>query len=221
MSTTDLLTRIAIAAAISHVLAGPLLAQTQPAAEKAESATQQAVEACEKAVQDLLATKGTPVADVKFAGAPTSQPRLSGDGQIALQGAGSWRTNGGVNTFAYTCNVNAESFEVAGVVMRDTSPSSANKASAKASSLEPNLTNISPEACESSVAAILRKRWPRVSEISFESTTRQLNQAGPNATELHGQGRALASPGAAVSHFSFDCEFDSRNGRILNTKVSK
>ena len=221
MSTTDLLTRIAIAAAIGPLLSGSLMAQTPAAAEKSEPVGQQAVAACEKAVQDLLATKGTPVADVKFIGTPTSQPRLSGDGQLALQGAGNWRTNGGINTFAYTCNVDAESFEVFGVVMRDTSPSSAKKTPTKASGLEPNLTNISPTACESSVAAILRKRWPRVSEISFESSTRQLNQAGPNTTELQGQGRALASPGAAVSHFSFDCEFDSRDGRILNTQVSK
>lgn len=219
MSKPDLTSRIALVFVMSHALVGPLLAQSQPAAEGSATGDQKAAAACEKAVHELLATKGTPSAEVKFAASPTPQPRLSGEGQIVLQGAGSWQAGGASNSFAYTCNVDAESFEVAGIVMRDTSPASS-KVTPVRSSLEPNMANLSPTACESSVAAILRKRWPRVSEISFESSTRHLNQSGPNMTELHGRGRALPAPGAAISYFGFDCEIDSRDGRVIKTQVS-
>jgi hypothetical protein len=220
MSKTDLTFRIAIALIMNHLLAGPLWAQSPPTAEGSVAGDQKAATACEKSVHDLLATKGAPVAEVKFVGSPTPQPRLSGEKQIVLQGAGSWQASSGANTFAYTCNVDAESFEVVGIVMRDTSPASSSKATPVRNSLEPNLSNLSPTACESSVAAILRKRWPRVSEVSFESSTRHLTQSGPNMTELHGRGRALPAPGAATTYFGFDCEIDSRDGRILKTQVS-
>jgi hypothetical protein len=223
MPNTDLMIRSIATLALSFALVGPLCGQTPSAAtgKLDPGGAGKAAAACERSVRELLATKGTPVAQVHFIAAPTPQSGLSSDSLVVLQGSGNWRSSSGdVSTFAYTCNADSQTFEVAGVVLRDTTPASAQSTSPR-QTLEPDLSNLSPVACESSVAAILRKRWPRVSEISFESATRRLKQTSPNMTELHGRGRALPIPGAPISYFGFECEISSRDGRILNTRVSK
>ena len=75
-------------------------------------------------------------------------------------------------------------------------------------------------ACEASVAAVLQKRWPRVSEIRLDSGARSLVQSSPTKAELHGQGRALPVQGSPYTVFGFDCEIDPRDGRVLSTRVS-
>ena len=86
--------------------------------------------------------------------------------------------------------------------------------------LEPDLSHLSPSACEASAAAALKKRWPRVSDISFDGSTRSLSQESPAKAELHGQGRALPAPGSPHALFGFDCEIDPRDGRVLGTRIS-
>jgi len=205
-----------LAAACSLVLMSALAA-AQPAARPAAT-NSEAAAACERAARQSLATQGTPVADLKFIGTPALQPGLSNENQVVLQGAGSWRAAGGQRSFDYSCNVDLRTPEAVGVVIRDTTP--ATESAPARARREPDLSFVSPAACESSAAAALKQLWPRVSQISFDSSTRSLSQESASKAELHGHGRALPSPGSPSTHFGFDCEIDPRDGRILGTRVS-
>jgi hypothetical protein len=197
----------------------PLCVHAQVASVKPADSSADAVAACERAARQSLASKGTPAAEVQFVGVPASQPGLSNDGQIVLRGAGSWRAASGVRKFEYSCNVNPLVPETVGLVLRDKTPVAAEAKPARAMQ-EPDLSHLSPGACESSVAEALKKRWPRVSEIKFDSAARRLAQTSPSKAELHGQGRALPAQGAPHTHFGFDCDIDPRDGRVLGTRVS-
>lgn len=183
------------------------------------AASTEAVAACEQSVQQSLATKGAPAAELRFNGPPSAQPDRSNDGQVVLRGAGSWRSATGLRRFEYSCNLDPRNPEAVGLVLRDTTPVAAQAKPAQ-SMLEPDLRHLSPGACEASVAAVLQKRWPRVSEIRLDSGARSLVQSSPSKAELHGQGRALPLQGSPTTHFGFDCEIDPRDGRVLNTRVS-
>jgi hypothetical protein len=195
-------------------------AQTPGASPAASaSAGAEAVAACERAARQSLESKGAPAAELKFNGPPSSQPARSNDGQIVLRGAGSWRAAAGVRRFEYSCNVDPRAPEAVGLVLRDTTPAAA-LARPAPSAIEPDLRQLSPGACEASVAAALKKRWPRVSEIKFEAGARSLVQSSSSKAELHGQGRALPLQGSPYTLFGFDCEIDPRDGRVLSTRVS-
>lgn len=195
----------------------PFVHAQAPGAKPA--ANTEAVAACEQAAQQSLASKGAPAAELRFNGAPTSLPDRSNDGQFVLRGTGSWRAAGAVRRFEYSCNVDPRTPEAVGLVLRDTTPAAAQPRPAQ-SALEPDLRQLSPAACEASVAAALKKRWPRVSEIRFEGSARSLRQSSPDKAELHGQGRALPLQGSPYALFGFDCEIDPRDGRVLSTRVS-
>lgn len=197
-----------------------LLASVQAQAPGAKPATRtEAVAACEQSVQQSLASKGAPPAELRFNGPPSTQPDRANDGQIVLRGAGSWRAASGARRFEYSCNVDPRAPEAVGLVLRDTTPAAAQARPAQ-NALEPDLRQLSPGACEASVAAVLQKRWPRVSEIRLDSGARSLVQPSPSKAELHGQGRALPLPGSPYTLFGFDCEIDPRDGRVLSTRVS-
>ncbi|MDQ6679499.1 MAG: hypothetical protein M3Y67_00850, partial [Pseudomonadota bacterium] len=72
----------------------------------------------------------------------------------------------------------------------------------------------------SSAASALKRRWPRVSQISFDTDTRRFVQASPGKADFHGRGRALPEPGVPSALFGFDCEIDPRDGRVLGTRLS-
>lgn len=183
------------------------------------STSAEALAACERAAQQSLASKGGPAAELKFNGVPTLQPDRSNDGQVVLRGGGTWRAAAGMRRFEYSCNVDPRTPEAVGLVLRDTTPAAAQARPAQ-SVLEPDLRQLSPGACEASVAAALKKRWPSVSEIKFDSGTRSLVQSSSSKAELHGQGRALPLQGSPYTLFGFDCEIDPRDGRVLSTRVS-
>jgi len=147
------------------------------------------------------------------------QPSLSNDSQIVFAWLGSWRGANGVRSFEYSCNLDLRTPEAVGLVIRDSSPVATQAAPARPPP-EPDLSHLSPAACESSAAAALKQRWPRVSQISFDSGTRSLLQESPSKAELHGQGRAQPAPGSPPTYFGFDCEIDPRDGRVLATRVS-
>ena len=85
----------------------------------------EAVAACEQSVQQSLASKGAPPAELRFNSPPSSQPDRSNDGQFVLRGAGSWRAAGGIRRFEYSCNVDPRTPEAVGLVLRDTTPAAA------------------------------------------------------------------------------------------------
>jgi hypothetical protein len=210
---------VIVAAACGLLLLWSACAGAQTAAARPASAATEALQSCERAARQSLATKGTPAAELKFSAALTEQPGLSNDGRIVLQGAGSWRDGAVMRRFDYSCNVDPRAPEAVGLVMRDTTPAAA-EARPPRPEIEPDLSHLSPTACESGAAAALKKRWPLVSEISFDTSTRRLSQESPSRAELHGRGRALPAPGAPIVFFGFDCQVDPRDGRVLNTGLS-
>jgi hypothetical protein len=115
--------------------------------------------------------------------------------------------------------VDPRNAETVGLVLRDTTPASALPAPRRARP-EPDLSHLSPAACESGAAAALKRRWPGVSQISFDTATRSLLQDSPGRAELQGQGHAVPAPGQPATHFRFDCEIDPRDGRVLGMRVA-
>lgn len=220
MNKPRCLPALAVVAFATVALLPPLAVRAQSAASRPASAAQataDALAACERAArQSLTAGTGNSVADLKFTGAPSEPP--GSDPQMVLRGSASWRSASGPRRFDFICNVDLRTPEAVGLVIRDTTPAPPESATARAA-VEPDLSNVSPTACESSAAAALKKRWPRVSEISFDTATRTLSQESATQAELRGQGRALPAPGAPATHFSFDCQFDPRNGRVLGTRI--
>ena len=205
--------------AFPAALALALSAHAQVALVKPADTSADAVAACERAARQSLASRGSPAAEVQFIGVPSSQPGLSNDGQIVLRGAGSWRAASGVRKFEYSCNVDPRAPETVGLVLRDKTPAAAQAGPARGAQ-EPDLSHLSPGACESRVAEALMKRWPHVSEIRFDSSARRFEQTSPSKAELHGQGRALPAQGSPRTYFGFDCEIDPQDGRVLSARLS-
>lgn len=207
--------------ASAQVALGPLAAASAPVTNAVKpAASADPVVACERAARQLLASKGAPAAEVNFSAAPTVAPGSAGDTQLLLRGGGSYRSTEGLRTFSYNCNVDAATSESVGMVMRDTTPASTKGKTVVTAVREPDLTHLSPAVCESAVAAALKKRSLRVSEIGFESATRTVKQTSASTAELRGRGRALPAPGLPYSHFGFECEFDTRDGRLLSSRLN-
>ncbi|MEO8836206.1 MAG: hypothetical protein ABI364_05665 [Caldimonas sp.] len=208
---------IACVAACASIGAGAANAQTATAVAP-DGSPGGAVAACERAAMQTLAAPHGRSVEVSFDPAPAVQSHLSGDNQTVLRGAGRWRGEGGTHTFTYSCNVDPRNLEAVGVVLRDaTRPAAPKPAPAP---LEPDLSSLSPAACESSAAEALQQRWPRVAKISFDRDTRSFRQPSAILAELHGTGWAQPGPGARLTFFGFDCAIDPRDGQVLRTSVS-
>ncbi len=213
---------IALALRAAAVAGAALLAPAAPAQESAASrpaaASADAAAACERAARQSITRQDQVAAEIRFNGAPTVQPSPSGDGSLLLQGGGQWKTSADARRFEYRCSWDPRSPDAVGLVMRDTTPAGSEPKVAKPA-IEPDLSFVSPAACESSAAAALKKRWPRVSQISFDPQTRSLAQESAAKAMLRGQGRAQPAPGEPTVYFSFDCELDPRNGRVAETRI--
>ena len=185
-----------------------------------EVASPAAVEACERSARQAVPGSGRLPVEVVFTAAPTVQPGPSIDGQIVLRGAGRFRAPNGVRSFSYTCNVDVKSSEAVAVMLRDTTPQPAVKAPLARAPAEPDLSELSPAACESSAVAALKARWPRVSQISFDPRSRVFKQPSASSALLHGSGKAVPSVDSPIRLFGFDCEIDPRDGRVLGISIS-
>jgi hypothetical protein len=219
MQSTKPLARMVLGVVSAGCLVLPPLARAQGAAPRAESPVAAAVAACEGAARKTLAAQGVQAVEVAFDTAPVMRPRLAGDDTVVLNGAGRSRGAGGIRNFAYSCSVDARSSEIVGLVLRDSTPAKAAAPPAPAPA-EPDLSRLSPAACESSAVAALEKRWPQVTKISFDIATRSFRQQDGNAAELHGSGHAIPTAGAPSTLFVFDCAIDPRDGRVIRTTVS-
>jgi hypothetical protein len=206
-------------ALVATLILLPVLAQAETPAPKGAGPSPDAVAACERAARQSLAPQTDRPADVTFTAAPTLDASLSGDSLVVLRGAGRWRSATGPRSFTYSCNIDPRNAESVGLVMRDTTPPGS-AAAAPRPQPEPDLSHLSPAACESGAAAALKRRWPNVSQISFDSATRSLQQETPGKAELRGQGRAMPGPGQPTTIFRFDCEIDPRDGRVQGVRVS-
>jgi hypothetical protein len=172
---------------------------------------------CERAVRQALMPQAGPNAELRLSPA-TSRPPSDG-GPMLLQGEGQWRDAGTLRKFRFSCNIDPQD-ESVGVVIRQVTPPQAAQTLPKLIE-EPDLSHLSPSACESGAAMALQQRWPRVSQITFDAETRSLTQQSASRAELHGQGRARPAPESAVLvHFGFDCTIDPRDGRVIGMRLS-
>lgn len=186
-------------------------AASEPASGRAAAAA-----ACERAAQSTLRDTRGAAASATFDRAPSLVPGPADAGEMTLRGSGQARTPNGARPFSYSCTYDTRNNAVAGVVLRDVgTPDRAVPARA----VEPDLSQISPTACESAAADALKRRWPGVAQIAFNANTRQLSQEAGGPASLRGQGQAIPSLRAPATHFSYDCALDPRNGRVLKIAI--
>ena len=200
-------------ALLAASLAAPATAATPRSADKA-------IDACEAAAAETLRDlRGRAAQEVQFSGARRSGPPGADDaGSATIAGNGSYRGAGGNTSFSYTCAWDADSGKASGVVLRE--PRGAAAAPAPQPAWEPDLTNVSPEACEAAAAAALKDRYPSVGRIAFESDSRQLKPAAKARTSLEGRGRMERAAGMNAVPFSYRCLLDSASGRVVGASTT-
>jgi len=203
--------------ALAQTATPTLPATPAPSAAKVSA---EVIALCERAVRQALVPQAGAAAEVRFSAAPPVPRSMSGSSQIVLQGEGQWRDAAALRKFRYSCNLDPRSDDAVGVVFRQVDPPLAAQAESKPIK-DPDLSHLSPLACESGAAVALQRRWPRVSQITFDTQTRSLTQQSASSAELHGQGRARPAPESPVLvHFGFDCTFDPRDGRVMGMSLS-
>jgi hypothetical protein len=183
----------------------------------AAAPTDGAAEACEKAVRETLTASRGPAPEVSFSAPPTVAPGPAESAESVLRGSGRVR-NGRI--FSYSCNFDTRKREVSGVVLRDAAPAMAQRGAAPVANVEPDLSRISPAACESAAASALQRRWPNVSRIAFNGDTRALSQDASGEAQLSGRGTALPTVDAPSTHFSYRCTIDARSGRVTAARIA-
>jgi hypothetical protein len=196
-----------------------------PAAEPAPRAAglpaASATQACEQAVRSTLRSTRGAANEIVFNAPPAALPGAAEGSDVLLRGAGRARTGSNTRTFTYSCTYDTRANSVAGVVLRDAAPSGERAAVAQpVRSVEPDLSAVSPQACESAAATALKRRWPNVGRIAFNASTRSLVQDSAGTAKLEGQGTAQPQPGAELSsHFTYQCALDARSGRVLALRL--
>ena len=192
-------------------------AASAPSATTGISQRGQAVAACERAVQSTLRDTRGASAEPSFSVAPSVVPGPADAPEITLRGAGQVRTGAGTRPFSFSCSYDTATASVSGVVVRDAVASARPAPAARA--VEPDLSHLSPTACESAAAAALKRRWPGVTQINFNADTRQLSQDADGTASLRGQGLATPTVRDPDVHFSYDCAIDARNGRVIKVAI--
>jgi hypothetical protein len=187
------------------------------AALPADAATQ----ACEQAVRSTLRSTRGAASDVVFNAPPAALPGAAEGSDLLLRGAGRARAGGSTRTFTYSCTYDTRANSVAGVVLRDAAPAGERAAAPQpVRSVEPDLSAVSPAACESAAATALKRRWPNVGRIAFNADTRSLVQDSAGTAKLEGQGTAQPQLGNDLSsHFTYQCAMDARTGRVLALRL--
>ncbi len=191
-----------------------LLAQALTAAPAwAASDRAQAAERCEQAVGDTLrGLRGHDARDLRFVASRRVLTPQSED-ETAVRGEGSYRVPGGASvSFTYGCAYDAAKDVTSGVVLRE----NAGRGGAIEKPFEPDLTHVSPQACESAAAAALSKEHPRVARINFGSDSRRLQPAESGRIAMTGGGSVERAPGMNLIPFHYRCEVDPRSGRVLS-----
>ena len=210
MSLTAVLLTTLAAASSAAPAAKPAAAASMPAGRGA------AATACERAAQDTLRdTRGAAVS-ASFDAAPSVVPGAADALEVTLRGAGHARAPSGTWRFSYSCTYDSRAGTVAGMVVRDAAPA---ERAAAVRAAEPDLSLISPAACESAAAGALKRRWPGVAHIIFNNDTRQLSQQSGSSASLRGQGTATPTLQDPATHFGYDCAIDPRSGRVIGLRL--
>jgi len=199
-------------ALLSIAIAAGVAAPASAHAAVSSEAHARAADRCEHAVADTIErVRGKDVRDVVFVG---ERRAISTDGEdIGVKGEGRYRRGGSAQAFTYSCAFNTGSEKTSGVVFQDKVDAVAS-AEARAA-WQPDLSQVSPDACETTVAALLKDKHPRVNGIAFHSETRALSPAASGQLRLEGQGSLQRAPGMNAAPFRYRCDFDARSGRVL------
>lgn len=214
---------------LGSVIAGAALAQA-PASEGAASAAAppaagtraadnlRAVERCEASVAETLRKlRGNAADDVQFTAAQRSVAPTD-EGDVGVKGGGRYRGRGGAGaSFTYGCTYNSRSGQTSAVVLREAGSAAA--AGAR-QAWQPDLSRVSPEACESAVAQLLTSKHPRVARIAMEPDTRRLQPGPDEHLLLLGQGALQRAPGMNAEPFNYTCELNPRTGQVLAVRTS-
>jgi len=171
---------------------------------------------CEEAVADTVRRmRGKQAQEVQFIGAKRALSPTLGD-ETGVKGEGRYHgAAGGTVSFSYSCAYNAKTGDTSGVVFRDIDRAAANAEG----SWQPDLTHISPDACDAATAAALKEKYPRVGRIAFGSDTRRLTPGANDNTSLEGQGAVQRAPGMNAIPFTYRCEFQTRNGELVSVQT--
>ncbi len=196
------------------------MAVAQPASAPATPVTA-AAQACEEAVRATLRNTRGAASDVALNAPPAALPGAAEGTDMLLRGAGRARSGGSTRTFTYSCTYDTRGGSVVGVVLRDAAPSGERAAAPQpVRSVEPDLSTLTPAACESAAATALKRRWPNVGRIAFNAETRSLVQDSAGTARLEGQGTAQPQIGNDLSaHFTYKCALDARTGRVLALRL--
>lgn len=184
-------------------------------AGSAQANADKAAERCEAAVTETIQRmRGREARDVEFVAARRAlAPPV--DDETGVKGEGRYRKAGTSVPFSYSCAFNARTGATSGVMFREAGAPGAD------TPWQPDLGQVSPEACESAVAAVLKDRHPRVDRIVFGSETRRLEPAPNSRIGLAGQGALQRAPGMHSMPFSYRCEFDPQSGKVLHAQASE
>ena len=206
-----------------HTLLALVLSASIPAvalaADRLSAAPEAAGERCEAAVAETIRhMRGDDARRVQFTQSGRSVLPPVND-ETDVKGEGTYRgASGPVRTFSFSCAYNVKSGTTSGVVFRDTGPARA-EAGADAR-WQPDLSTLSPEACETAVAAVLKSKHPRVGRIAFGSDSRKLRPAANGRTAMEGQGSVERAPGMNLIAFSYVCEFEPRTGKVMLARTT-
>jgi hypothetical protein len=193
-----------------------LLACVTFGSSAAQSDAASAGEQCETAVAETITRmRGREAKEVQFVGAKRALTPTSED-ETGVKGEGRYRgATGRTTPFTYRCYFNVKTGATSGVVFRDIGA----PAPAAETAWQPDLTNVSPEACESAAAAELKDKHPRVGRIRLDADTRRV-RPGPNGhILLEGRGAVQPAAGMNAVPFTYRCEFDGRGARIVGVET--
>lgn len=177
-----------------------------------------ATERCEQEVAETIRRmRGRDAKEVQFIAARRVLTPQADD-ETAIRGEGRYRAASGAGVgFTYGCAYNAANDGTSGVVFREIGGQRA----AADKPFDPDLTNVSPQACESAAAAALKKLHPRVGRINFGSDSRRMQPGENGRVELIGAGSVERAQGMNLIPFSYRCEVDPRSGRVLAVKTQE
>lgn len=177
-----------------------------------------ATERCEQEVADTVRRmRGREARDIQFVASRRVLTPQAED-ETAIRGEGRYRAASGASVgFTYGCAYSAANDSTSGVVFRETSGQRA----VAEKPFEPDLTNVSPQACESAAAAALKKLHPRVGRINFGSDSRRMQPGENGRVELIGGGSVERAQGMNLIPFSYRCEVDPRSGRVVNVSTKE
>lgn len=195
------------------LLATLVLLAALPARAQAPAIDPAAVAACEAAVAETVRDlRGSAAAQgLRFTAARAGAPQTAAD-ETALRGEGRYRAAGGATRpFTYSCVFDAKTAKTSGVVFQEADAAPAATTIAR----EPDLTHVSPPACENAAAAALTARYAHAGRIRFDSSTRRLQPAPNDGTRLDGRGTIERAAGLNPIGFTYRCEFEARSGKLL------